>query len=169
MKWLLLALVLWVGWRMLAARAGREGGAVPGADGRPVVVIDPGGAGAASRRWLLGAALVGAASVFPLAVQWLLFTHGPRQAAAWAVALCWALPVAATLLQRALVPALAWGCAAGVLGGAAALAWQVWGEGGPALQQPVPALSAALFGLAALAFAVALLREAGVGAGRRRR
>lgn len=163
MKWLLLALVLWVGWRMLAARAGRDNRPVPGAEGRPVVVVEAGHADAPNRRWLLGAALVGAASVFPLAVQWLLLTHGPRQAAAWGVALCWGLPVVATLLRRALVPALAWGCTLGVLGGAGALAWAVWGEGGPALQQPLPALSAALFGLASAVFAVAVLRGAGVG------
>lgn len=161
MKWLLLAVLGWIAWRMWAAGAGPRG-PVPGAEGRPVVVIEAGAPMSASRRWLLGAALVGPASVFPLALQWLLFTHGARQLLAWALALCWLVPVLAALLRRALRPGLAWACALGVLAGAGGLAW-VMHEGGLALHEQLPVAALVLFGISAVVFALAVLREAGVG------
>ncbi|WP_374674574.1 hypothetical protein [Ideonella sp.] len=163
MKWVLLAVLLWVAWRMLVA--GRQPPRpVPGAGDRPVVVIDaepplPG------RRWLLGATLVGAASVFPLAAHLLLFTHGASQVVTLAVAIGWAVPALAALMRRVLVLPVAGVCAVLVLAGAGGLQWLAW-SGTVDLGDRLPAAARWLFTAAAVVQAVAVLRYAGWGARR---
>lgn len=160
MKWLLLAVLLWVAWRMLVA--GREPARpVPGAEDRAVVVID-GEPPLPGRRWLLGAALVGAASVFPLAAHLLLFTHGASQALTLAVAIGWAVPALAALMRRVLMPPVALVCAVLVLAGAGALHWVV-ASGAIDLGDQLPAAARWLFTAAAVVHAGAVLRYAGWG------